>query len=502
MLQIQDCTIRLKQQDQTIISNLSFQLSQNDKLAIISEEGCGKSTLLKWIVQDDQVFSYAEISGNVFPKPKSIGYLPQSLPKQFEEVGVYDYLSQCPGFYDALMCELAIPCQLNFDLLYSQQKLKTLSGGEKIKVQMLYLMMKQPEFYVLDEPSNDLDLTSQKWLADWIGHCAQPVLFVTHDEALLQQCATAILHLEINHKRQTNHYIWMKCSYMEYKEKRQRQFDHQWQVAKSQHREKQKRDEKLLQIRQKVEHQLRTITRADAHGGQLLKKKMKAITSQENRNEKLDQQMVELPDQEVVLSFQFDPSITLASNKKVYDIDLHQLQIDEKILARNIHFQMYGPKKIGIIGDNGVGKSTFLKTLAELKKDLQIGYMPQNYLDIYDGQANILSYFAQDKQTQTLVRQYLGAMGFGSRHMEKALSQLSLGQMAKFLFLKMHMDQCSVLLLDEPTRHFSPTSQQVIRQALQDFQGGIVMVSHDQLLLDQVAQEIFQLTKDGLIQIR
>ncbi|HCC00637.1 MAG TPA: ABC transporter ATP-binding protein, partial [Ruminococcaceae bacterium] len=314
MLQIKDLTITHKKDLRTILENFSLTLNAGDKAVIIGEEGNGKSTLLKLIFDEKLVRDYVEYSGEIIKSRLHFGYLAQELTEEQKANSIFTYCSKIPGFLDQAPKELAkIAFSLGFDpsLLYSDQTIATLSGGEKVKLQLAGIFMTQPDVLLLDEPSNDIDLDTLKWLENFINSCNLPILFVSHDETLIENTANVIIHLEQLRRKTTPHYTIAKMSYREYKKRRSTKLSHQEQMAKKEESEYRKQQEKLTQIQSKVEHQQNTISRADAHGGRLLKKKMRAVKSMGKRMEKSHQNNTQSPDIEEAIMLHFDKDITL-----------------------------------------------------------------------------------------------------------------------------------------------------------------------------------------------
>ena len=173
------------------------------------------------------------------------------------------------------------------------------------------------------------------------------------------------------------------------------------------------------------------------------------------------------------------------------------------MLARNLELNIYGPEKVGIVGTNGVGKTTLLKYLYnELKKrgDINVGYMPQNYNEILDPDMIATDYIIKDLESvdQDLISAYIGRIKLTWTEMNSEISQLSYGQRAKLMILKMMLDKNDVLILDEPTRNLSAISNPVIRDIMSSFGGCIISVSHDRKFLREICTKVYRLDKDGL----
>ncbi len=510
MLQIRDLSIVHKKDLHTILTDFSLNLNEGDKAVIIGEEGNGKSTLLKWIYDPKLVEEYAQVSGERHFPGERLGYLPQELPEREKELTVYEFFSKESQFWDCSPGELGRMAGwlgISREFFYGEQRMGTLSGGEKVKAQLARLLLSQPTVLLLDEPSNDLDIETLQWLERLLLQFPHMVLFISHDETLIERTANVVIHLEQLRRKTVSRHSVAKVDYRTYLDERKAVFSNQEQQAQTERRQERIRQEKFRKIQQKVEQDLRAVSRQDPHGGYLLKKKMKAVKSLERRYEREAGEMTQLPEEESALFVKFDDKIRLPGSKVILDFYLDRLMApgEGRLLAEQIRLKVRGPEKICIIGKNGAGKTTLFRKIAgELleRKDIKAAYMPQNYQELLELSQTPLEYLTVtgDKEEQTRIRTYLGAMKYTADEMSHPVSELSGGQKAKILLLKMSMSGADVLLLDEPTRNFSPLSNPVIRQVLSDYKGAIISISHDRKYIRQVCSRVYRLTKDGLMQ--
>ena len=506
MLQVKNLTITHKKDNRVLLDKFNLILNNGDKCAIIGEEGNGKSTLLKLICDENFVEDYVEFSGEIIRNNSCIGYLAQELTGEEKEQTIYEFMCQFPLFFELTPQELAEAgrkLNLTVDMFYSEQKMGELSGGEKIKLQLARLILQRPDVLLLDEPSNDLDIDSLHWLEKFINECGIPVLYISHDETLLENTANKIVHLEQLKRKQECKYTVEKAGYREYVERRISGLAHQEQVARKERAEYEKQQEKFRQIQQKVEHAQNVITRQNPSGGRLLKKSMHRIKAYEARFEKEHENMTEIPETEDAIFIKFGEKASMPAGKIVLEYSLPELMVEDRVLAKDIFLRIKGPEKVCIIGKNGCGKTTLLRQIAKemfTRKDIKASYMPQNYEELLDMGLTPVEFLSEvgDKEEISRIRTYLGSMKYTPDEMLHKIADLSGGQKAKLLLLKMSMSGSNVLILDEPTRNFSPLSSPVIREMLKNFGGTILTISHDRKYIKEVADVVYELTENGL----
>lgn len=499
MFEIKNLSIIVK--DKYLIKNLSFTLNKNDKLGIIGEEGNGKSTLLKCVINDCE---YANITGSINIKNTKIGYLEQSIDSKNNDKTVFNYIfTSEEDYYNKINTLYKILEKINLKGEILKQKIKTLSGGEKVKIGILKILLEENDVLLLDEPTNDLDIETLQWLESFINSTEKPIMFISHDETLLSKTANIILHIEqIKHKTECKHTI-KRTDYNTYIKERMISLEKQTWQAKFEKKEYNKRVEKLTKIMNKVEYKQNTISRSDPHGAALLKKKMHSLKSQEKKLEKTE--LTHIPDVEESIQIFFN-EVKIPKSKVILKLNLPQLKIDSKILSKNINLEVIGNSHLCIIGKNGSGKTTLLKKIYEELKprtDIKLGYMAQNYDEILNQYENVLDFISKEtsKDEITKSRMFLGNMKLTGEEMTGKISNISNGTKAKIFLMKLVLNECNVLILDEPTRNLSPLSNPVIRKILKDFKGAIISVSHDRKYIEEVIDIIYILTEEGLTKI-
>ncbi|WP_152393232.1 ATP-binding cassette domain-containing protein [Paenibacillus guangzhouensis] len=498
MIEMNHITIRTKD-NRTLIQDFHLSIMSGDKFAIIGEEGNGKSTLLKFIYDEQLISDYCHVEGNVMKSGYVLGFLSQELTDEEKEMSITEFFTE-NNWNKTLLKAMD---DLDVESLISDKKMGVMSGGERFRYRFLQLLARNPDVLLLDEPTNDLDIRTMEWLEGFIQQTSLPVLLVSHDETFIANTANGIIHMELTKRKQVPRYTFSREPYETYLINRTNLLAKQEQIAKKQASNHQKQMNKWHDVWNKAEHQHQHVARTDPR----LQKKIKSLKNQKKRMEQESAAFQERPRVEEASEFRFDPAVRVHKSKVILDFALDTLQIANQPLAKNIHLTITGPEKVAIIGENGVGKTTLLKKVKDAldeRSSLKIGYMPQNYEDLLDLTVTPIEFLATtgDKEAKTKVFNHLGSMKFTSDEMQQKIGELSGGQKAKLLLLKMIWERCEILILDEPTRNFSPLTTPELCRALLAYEGAIISISHDRRYLNEVATTVYELTHEGLIKMR
>ena len=500
MIKINHLTITQNKDLRDLISDLNMTIQDGEKVAIIGEEGNGKSTLLKTLMGEK--LADFSIKGDIQSDLQSLAYIPQHLSEELKKKSLQDYFFLESADLDySILYRLAEELHFDSNRFSSDQEIGSLSGGEALKIQLIHELTKPFEILFLDEPSNDLDLETIDWLKGQIQKLKQTVIFISHDEDFLSQTADTIIHLRLVKHRKEAETLVEHLDYDRYSEQRRANFARQSQQAANDQRSYDKSMEKHRRVKQNVETALRNTK--DSTVGRLLAKKMKNVLSQEKRYEKAAQSMTPKPLEEEQIQLFFSDIEPLATSKVLVRLENETLSIGERILAQGLQLTVRGQEKIGIIGPNGVGKSTLLANLHQLlsgKREISLGFMPQDYQETLQLDLSPVAFLSQTGHKEELqkIQSHLASLNFSYPEMHHQIHSLSGGQQGKLLLLNLVLRKPNFLLLDEPTRNFSPTSQPEIRKLFANYPGGLVTVSHDRRFLKKVCTTIYRLTEHGL----
>ena len=508
MLLIKNVTIK-DLSNHYLLEDFSYSLGNKEKVGIIGEEGNGKSTLLKWIKDSASIESYTVVSGTMDTDIKHIAYFEQRLHESWNDSQIFEYLLKQQADddievekynelseYEELAKDLGLP----MDFIQRNQYIQTLSGGEKVKLQLLKIMRTPMELLLLDEPTNDLDIETLIWLEHFLQQLSIPVMFISHDEVLLERVATQIIHMEQLNKKTKCKATIFKGNYYDYRKSRMASRDKEVQLARKEKQEYVKKKIKLNDQMNAVHDALNDTVRNPGMAA-LLKRKMRNIKAVERRFEATGYSHVDSVEESIDVFFQ---KTGMPAGKIIIDAQLETISIGDKLLLKNVGLYIQGNDKVVFTGRNGSGKSMLMKELYNLLKqreDIRLCYMPQNYSDCFHFQDTPVSFLLQtnDKEDTKSARELLGRMKFTREEMEHCVFELSEGQKAKLYLIKAIKTGCNVLLLDEPTRNLSPLTGPALRKLLSDFDGCIIAVSHDRKLIHEVFTKRYEIAGQQIL---
>lgn len=494
-----------------ILKNVSFRVNAKDKIAVIGAEGSGKSALVEFLVGLERPgFKY---SGDLYLSGLG-GYLPQELSSLWNSTQVIEFLFKSKpdekidtGYWNDFNRCINAFSQVNLseELLY--QEVGVLSGGEKVRVQLVKLILKNPSYLLMDEPTNNLDIETVRWLENFIKNSKIPILFVSHDEALIRKCATGILYLAYRAYDNRSFSYFSSEDYDSFRKRLERQ------VEKAE-QERQGLKDDIKEMKKKYSEQQSiasgknsfssaedvstksAMTSAAAKGASLAGRLGKKLQVMQEELEEF-----EVPHIDQFVKIDFPRNCEIPNGKVVLRLKNFVLEINGKILSPSIDLEIVGSEKVGIIGRNGTGKSTLLQSIRYNKQKLgiRLGYMPQNFNEILvDPNKSALEHLMKLGGSEQSIRTLMSRMGFIRDEMINSVSDLSGGQRGKLILIQMILEEANFLILDEPTRNLSPLTAPVLKEQIQSFPGAILIVSHDRQFLYDVCDRVLELSTIGL----
>lgn len=504
-----------------VLSNISFHINELEKVAIVGANGAGKSTLLKIIMQE----SIQDKGEVILSKGATIGYLSQhqelssdnsiydellsikkdiiqldqkirrmeqdmshlngskleqaleqysSLTHQFEQQNGYAYRSEITGVLKGL----------GFTQDDFTKKTSQLSGGQKTRVSLGKLLLSKPDIILLDEPTNHLDIASIAWLENYLLNYNGSVVIVAHDRYFLNKIVSKVVEIE-----QGTATVF-QGNYSDYAKKKA-----ELRAAKL---------HQYYNQQQQIKHQEEVIAKLRSFNRE---KSIKRAESREKLLQKMD--VMEKPlTQDSTMRIHLDPSII--SGNDVLTVKNISKKFDSLSLFQNLSFSIKRGEKVSIIGDNGTGKTTILKLITgvlpldsgkvTLGSNVKIGYYDQEH-QVLDMNKTIFDeiHDAYPKLTQTKIRNTLASFLFTEDDVFKRIKDLSGGERGRVSLAKLMLSEANFLILDEPTNHLDILSKEILEQAINNYTGTVLYVSHDRYFINQTASRILELTHCQLL---
>lgn len=496
----------------TIIENINFVIKNTEKIAIVGRNGCGKSTLLRLIAgeidlskRDSDEHIYIIKSGQ-----PQIGYLKQmtfddesitleeEVDRVFEPVltlkqeldEALQKLEEDPSEknvlrYSELHDEFEIMDGYNYKKDYDiiltkfgfslddkKKKLSEFSGGQKTKISFVKLLLSKPDILLLDEPTNHLDMSTTQWLEKYLKSYPKAVVIVSHDRMFLDNIVSVVYEIEYKtSKRYPGNYTYFCDTKRE-----------NWNLQMKKHIHQQKEIKRLKDLVERFKNKPSKVA--------MTRSKLKQIEHME---------IIQAPDQYDMKTFHSNFTPTRQGSKEVLRVNL--LEIGYGDVLSEVDLLVNKGQKLGILGDNGTGKSTFLKTIVDLVPALgghfqfgyqiDVGYFDQNSIK-QTGNKTVLDEFWDEfpTLTQSEIRSSLGAFLFRQDEVFKTMDMLSGGERARLALCKILKRKPNLLILDEPTNHMDIVGKETLEILLKEYHGTVIFVSHDRYFVSQVADSI------------
>ena len=502
---------------EVLFDNINLQVDERDRIALVGKNGAGKSTLLKILVGEEEPTS-GEINKK---KDISLSYLAQDsrfesentiydemlhvfddlrrTEKQLRQMELemgeksgedlnklmsdYDRLSenfrQAGGFtYEADI--RAILNGFKFDESMWQMKIAELSGGQNTRLALAKMLLEKPNLLVLDEPTNHLDIETIAWLENYLVNYSGALIIVSHDRYFLDKVATITLDLT---KHSLDRYVGNYSRFVELKEQKL--------ATEAKNYEKQQKEIAALE-----DFVNRNLVRASTT------KRAQSRRKQLEKMERLDKP--EAGKKSANMTFQSEKT----SGNVVLTVENVAIGYDGEILSEPINLDLRKMNAVAIVGPNGIGKSTFIKSIVDqipfikgekrFGANVEVGYYDQTQSKLTPSNTVLDELWNDFKLTPEVeIRNRLGAFLFSGDDVKKSVGMLSGGEKARLLLAKLSMENNNFLILDEPTNHLDIDSKEVLENALIDFDGTLLFVSHDRYFINRVATHVLELSEKG-----
>lgn len=518
LLQLNDISKSFDGED--IFTDIDFEVKTGERIGVVGRNGAGKSTLMK-IIAGVEGYDSGHISKI---KNLKMGYLTQQMTlnstatvfeemsKPFEHIKNMenlikeetDWLAQHTNEYETKTyqdhMERYESLTNRFEQLEGYQyesKIKTVlhglnftesdfnkpindfSGGQKTRLSLAQMLLNEPDLLLLDEPTNHLDLETTKWLEDYLKYFKGAIIIISHDRYFLDKIVTQIYDVALGDvKRYVGNYEQFIEQRDQYYEKRMQEYE--------------KQQEEIQKLETFVD---KNITRASTSG--MAKSRRKTL----EKMERIDKPMIDARSANIQFGFERN-----TGNDVMHIRDL-KIGYDSPI-TQPINIEVFKGDHIAVIGPNGVGKTTLIKTIADKQNklggeitfgaNLQIGYYDQKQAE-FKSNKTILDYVWDQYPTMNEkdVRAVLGRFLFVQEDVKKIINDLSGGEKARLQLALLMLQKDNVLILDEPTNHLDIDSKEMLEQALKHFEGTIIFVSHDRYFINQLANKVFDLNHEG-----
>lgn len=496
-----------------VFSNVSFEIKEGDRIALVGPNGAGKSTLLKCILGIEELDE-----GQVVMSPvASIGYLQQdvnlgdaslaeeietawedvhALENKLQELTTYlethevsesdlqrlDYLQnrlEWLGGYDYEQKTKRIVYGLGFTDEDLYKPANAFSGGQKTRINLAKALVRSPDFLFLDEPTNHLDMEMLEWLEGYLSSYRGGILIVSHDRYFMDRIVTGVV--ELDHHKATTY----RGNYSRYVAQRE---------------ERLKAD--TIAYEKQQEYIKKTEEYIDKYRAGIKSKMARGRQSQLNRLERL-----EAPETSHSLDFKFPPAAMSADKVLVLDHVSIGYKKDDPIID-DVSVVVRRGESVALIGPNGAGKSTMVKAIVgelfpteghiDIGNRVQVGYFSQEHEELHDRWQVVDEIINNYNFTEEKARNVLGSFLFKGDDVFKLVGDLSGGERSRLALLKLFLQGDNFLILDEPTNHLDVPTREIVERALQQFGGTCFIISHDRYFLDQVSTRTLVLENKGL----
>ena len=478
-----------------LLRDISMKIYQGDRIGLVGRNGTGKSTLLKIINGLDREFQ-GQIRINC-----RMGYLSQFYNYQAEQT-VEEFFTEVSYDYGSF---LRLMKEFGFKTEFLDRHIVDCSGGEQTKLQLIRLLIEEPDLLLLDEPTNHLDIESREWLAGFLQEFTGGILLVSHDRYFMDETAKEIRELE---EAEIKEYTGNYSDYRKQKEielAREYQEYEKYQAEKKRLKGRIQKQQEFVNIadkgRKRTDNFWRQLKGVDRRTGRMAKK----VKSLQSQLEKLEHKEKPYEYKEI------NPEFTGKDLHSQYIIQGKGISksFEHKRVLKELDFSISRDSKIALIGKNGIGKTLLLKIILGVEepsagelfcsKELEIGYFSQKLSHLHKDYTVLKEVKEQvPKRPVESIRTFLGSMLFRGEEVFKKIDDLSIGERVRVAFTILLLSDANFLLLDEPLSHLDIISRERIEEALKNYPGSFLFITHDRYFARDTASEIWELSDKGL----
>jgi len=470
-----------------VLKGVTLDIHRDEKIGLVGSNGAGKSTLANIISQETEADA-----GTILRCDQNIrmGYLRQAAAFSLQDLNA----ALAEGKADFL--EAVSQMGLSRVTRWDEGRFQALSGGEKTKLALAQVLASRPDLLILDEPTNHMDIQGVEWLAEAMRKYKGAALIISHDRWFLDQVVTRIFELEWGRAKE------YPGNYTFYRQEKQRQFLSQLHQYQTEQKEQRKIEAEIARLKQWSAKAHREAGKTDGHQKEYGRKKAKLrdqqIKSRIKLLERKKTQGVLRPREESRPQFELEAAGK--RGRRIIEATALSKSYGQKTLFTDSHFFIQRGEKVGLIGPNGCGKTTLIRIiLGQEKQDrgelwlspsVKPGFLSQEMADLDAGITALDIMGVSQKDEVTRVRTMLANMGFDAAMVEKPAAKLSLGERTRLKLAALIIHQHDLLILDEPTNHLDLHSREELEETLQEYDGTIIIASHDRYLLEQVCDKL------------
>ena len=456
-----------------ILDNITFLINRKDRIALIGKNGAGKTTLLRLIAGEMEPTA-GHISRD---KDLNIGYLPQHMIHA-EGTTVREEVDKVRDQDDPKSVGLMEKTLLGLGFVRSDldRPCNEFSGGWRMRIELAKILLRKPDLLLLDEPTNHLDIESIQWLEQWLLSCGSAVVLVSHDKAFMDNVANRTIEISLGHIYD------YQVGYSEFVELRKERHDQQVRAYENQQKMIQETEDFIERFRYKPTKSVQVQSRIK----QLAKLERLEVDVEDTRR----------------LRLRFPPAPRSGDFPLICE-DVRKA-FGEHVVFDHVSLTLRRGEKVAFVGKNGEGKTTLVRCIMneltdytgslKLGHNVKIGYFAQNQASLLDGDATVFDTIDRVAvgDIRTRIKDILGAFMFGGEESEKRVRFLSGGERSRLAMIRLLLEPVNLLILDEPTNHLDIPSKDVLKDAIRDFDGTVICVSHDRDFLDGLVDKVYE----------